>query len=94
MKATLSALLLGAAVAAAAEVVTLPHPGQPLPAGRTVVWSPLFQAGWDALNAKLGGPPNKVEPPNALMAKLDTFRREQRKEGGRLAHICQWREKV
>lgn len=33
MKATLSALLLGAAVAAAAEVVTLPHPA--LIAGRS-----------------------------------------------------------
>jgi hypothetical protein len=29
MKAILSALLLGAAVAAAAEVVTLPHPALP-----------------------------------------------------------------
>lgn len=73
MKTILSALLLGAAITAAAEVVTLPHPAEPLPPGRTVVWSPLFQAGWDALNAKLGGPPTKVEPPNALMAKLDAF---------------------
>lgn len=74
MKATLSALFLAAAAAAAAEVVTLPHPAEPLPPGRTVVWSPLFQASWDALNAKLGGPPTKVEPPNPLMAKLDTFK--------------------
>lgn len=54
-----------------AEIVTLAHADEKLPAESTVVWSPLFQATWDTMNQKLGGPPERVEPPNSLMAKLD-----------------------
>lgn len=60
--------------AARGEIVTLTHPGESLPANSTVVWSPVFQAAWDKLNTRLGGPPVRVEPPNALMARLDAFR--------------------
>ncbi len=56
------------------EVVTLAHSGETLPPKSTVVWSPLFQATWDKLNADFGGPPVRVEPPNDLMAKLDKFK--------------------
>lgn len=59
-----------------AEVASVAHPEQPLPADRTVVWSPLFQAAWDQLNAKHGGPAVKVDTPNPLIAKLDCFRWE------------------
>lgn len=41
--------------------------------GVTVVWSPLFQASWDQLNAEHGGKPTKVVPPNALVDFLDNF---------------------
>jgi hypothetical protein len=57
-----------------AEVATVAHPEQPFPAGRTVVWSPLFQAAWDQLKTWHGGPAQKVDPPNPLIAKLDGFR--------------------
>ncbi len=43
------------------------------PKGRTLVWSPLFQASWDKLNRMHGGKPEKVVPPNALIALLDQF---------------------
>ncbi len=62
------------ASAVRAEIVTLAHPGETLPEKSTVVWSPLFQATWDKFNAELGGKPKKVEPPNELMAKLDSFK--------------------
>ena len=57
-----------------AEVVTVPHPSEKLPVGKTVVWSPLFQATWDVMNKTLGGKPSRVEPPNGLMARLDEFK--------------------
>ena len=57
-----------------AEVAAVAHPEQPLSSDRTVVWSPLFQAAWDQLNATHGGPAVKVDPPNPLIAKLDGFR--------------------
>lgn len=38
----------------------------------TVVWSPLFQAAWDALN-RATGPAIRIEPPNPLMSELDAF---------------------
>lgn len=56
-----------------ADVVAVAHPSEALPAGKTVVWSPLFQATWDAMNGELGGKPSQVEPPNELMARLDGF---------------------
>ena len=57
-----------------AGVVTAAHPSDELPVGKTVVWSPLFQATWDTMNKKLGGKPSKVEAPNELMARLDAFK--------------------
>ena len=56
------------------DVITLAHPGEILPPQSTTVWSPLFQATWDKLNAGFGGPPVRAEPPNTLMAKLDSFK--------------------
>jgi hypothetical protein len=60
-------------VSASAEVSTILHPEEKIPPGETVVWSPLFQATWDAMNTSLGGKPTKVEPPSELMARLDSF---------------------
>jgi hypothetical protein len=75
MKTLLLSLILGSSVSPTlAEIVALPHPGEALPAASTVVWSPLFQSAWDQLNASLGGPPGRIDPPNKLMAALDTFR--------------------
>ena len=70
MKLLLPILFAGIA---RAEVITLVHPAEAMPEKHTVVWSPLFQATWDKLNSELGGKPDKVEPPNELMAKLDSF---------------------
>ncbi len=67
----ISALLVSAV---AAEVVTLAHPGEALPATKTAVWSPLFQATWDQLNAELGGKPDKIESSNELLNQLDSFK--------------------
>lgn len=64
-------LLTGTGIA---EVVTIPHPETELPFEKTVVWSPVFQATWDALKEKSGGQPVRIEPPNELMSKLDSFR--------------------
>lgn len=58
---------------ASAGVITAPDPHSLPQADQTVVWSPLFQATWDAMNVHLGGKPVRVEPPNALMARLDAF---------------------
>lgn len=58
---------------ASAGVITLPDPSSPMPEGGTVVWSPLFQATWDAMNAHLGGKPASIDPPNELMVRLDAF---------------------
>ena len=75
MKTLLLPLVFGAMLQTPrAEIVILPHPGEALPATNTVVWSPLFQSGWDQLNASLGGPPGQIDPPNKLMAGLDAFR--------------------
>lgn len=73
MKSIFPILILLAA-AARGEVITLVHPGEALPEKQTVVWSPLFQATWDKLNANLGGKPHKIVPPNDLMEKLDSFK--------------------
>ena len=58
---------------ASAEVATAVDPSDELPVGKTVIWSPLFQATWDSMNAEMGGKPLKVEPPNQLMTRLDAF---------------------
>jgi hypothetical protein len=44
------------------------------PKGTTQVWSPLFQASWDKLNAMQGGELEKVVPPNNLITKLVDFK--------------------
>ena len=59
--------------AASGQVFSLMHPAEPMPENRTVIWTPTFQAAWDALNQDLGGKPNKVEPPNEVMKLLDGF---------------------
>ena len=66
-------LLIVAALPAAAEIGAVAHPEEKLPAAQTVVWTPLFQASWDKLNATNGGKPLKVEPPNELISRLDAF---------------------
>lgn len=53
-------------------IVTLPHPAEKLPPNETVVWSPIFQGAWDEFN-RATGRPVRVEPPNTLMAALDSF---------------------
>ncbi len=58
---------------ASSEVATAVDPSDELPVGKTVIWSPLFQATWDSMNAEMGGKPLKVEPPNQLMTRLDAF---------------------
>ena len=65
--------LLALCLPVSAGVITVPDPSSPLPEGETVVWSPLFQATWDAMNKENGGKPEKIEPPNELMARLDAF---------------------
>jgi hypothetical protein len=65
--------LLALCLPVSAGVITLPDPNSPLPEGATVVWSPLFQATWDAMNREIGGKPQKTDPPNELMARLDAF---------------------
>ncbi len=80
MKTLILSIILGATVSPTlADIVAVPHPGEALPTASTVVWSPLFQAAWDQLNASLGGPPDRVDPPNKLMAELDAFRWETAK---------------
>ena len=66
-------LFLRCTAFSAAEIVAVTHPEDKLPSDKTVVWTPLFQAAWDALHQSLG-PPLKVEPPNLLMEQLDHFK--------------------
>jgi hypothetical protein len=75
MKTPLRTLVFGLLLSALAsgDVVTLVHPEEVLPPEKTVVWTPVFQAAWDQFNNKMGGPPARVDPPNALMEKLDSF---------------------
>lgn len=68
--------LLALCLPAAAEVVTLPDPYSEIPKHGSVVWSPLFQATWDAMNTHFGGKPEKIDPQNDLMSRLDSFRWE------------------
>ena len=56
----------------AAEIVAVAHPGENLTYDRIVVWTPLFQAAWDDLHRGFGAPV-KIDPPNALMDRLDHF---------------------
>lgn len=67
-------MVAGMLAAAPVEIAAVVHPDESFPRDKTVVWTPLFQEAWDALNRELGGPPVKVEPSNSLMAKLDDFK--------------------
>ncbi|HVJ45549.1 MAG TPA: hypothetical protein VM511_04120 [Luteolibacter sp.] len=67
---SISSLLFGIAVA---EPVAIPLPDSPLPDDRTVVWSPLFPATWDALKEQTG-PLVSVDPPNPTITGLEAFR--------------------
>jgi hypothetical protein len=71
-----SILILCLLSSASAELVTVADPFVKMPEGKSVVWSPLFQATWDAMNAKMGGKPQRIEPPNGLMSRLDAFKWE------------------
>ena len=64
-------LLACTGLALAEEPIAIAHPEQALEANRTVVWTPTFQAGWDAMNALLGGAPKESGSP--LGKQLDHF---------------------
>jgi hypothetical protein len=66
-------LLIPAAALPAGEILAVAHPDEALTTHKTVVWTPLFQAAWDALHEGRGAP-IRVEPPNALMDRLDHFK--------------------
>ncbi|MCW1886249.1 hypothetical protein OKA04_16040 [Luteolibacter flavescens] len=70
---TIPLLLLAAVFPATAEIASVAHPEEKLPVAKTVVWTPLFQASWDKLNATHSGNPVKVEPSNSLISRLDSF---------------------
>ena len=76
MKAFFGILGLSGALAGA-EVLSIAHPEEDFDVRRTVVWTPTFQAGWDAMNEGLGGPPK--ESGSELGKRLDTFRWEPEK---------------
>lgn len=64
-------LMLAGSVGLAWGAPALVHPGEAFDAERTVIWTPLFQAAWDRMNANLGGPPEQSG--SALMKSLDIF---------------------
>ena len=66
-------LPLIAAPLAAAEISSVAHPEEKFASTQTIVWTPLFQATWDRLNETHGGKPVKIDPPNELISRLDTF---------------------
>ncbi|MES2920035.1 MAG: hypothetical protein V4819_00710 [Verrucomicrobiota bacterium] len=66
-------LLVPTAAFSAGEIVAVAQPDEKVPSDKTVVWTPLFQAAWDDLHQGFGEPV-KVDPPNALMERLDHFK--------------------
>jgi hypothetical protein len=56
-----------------AALLTIPHPSAAIPPTQTVVWSPVFQATWDALTTHCGGQPKRIDPPSEIMTQLDAF---------------------
>ena len=83
MKTTLKSVFLAfcaliAPAMADTMVSAAAHPEDPIKPGGTAVWTPLFQSTWDGMNVRLGGTASKVEPPNALMTKLDSFQWDAR----------------
>ena len=65
--------LLFASSPARAETEAVLDPEVAFVAGETTLWSPLFQASWDKLNSLHEGEPERVEPPNKLIKKLNTY---------------------
>jgi hypothetical protein len=67
-------LILLLPVIARAEILAVPHPSCTFDAKQTVIWTPLFQAAWDALNASHQGEGKaSIQPPNKVMDMLDSF---------------------
>lgn len=57
-----------------ADILAVPHPACVFDDKHTVIWTPLFQAAWDALDdAPEGGGKPTVKPPNKVMEMLDGF---------------------
>lgn len=56
-----------------AEPLAVPLPSSPAPHGKTVLWSPIFSATWDALKVETGKVLG-VDPPNATINALEAFR--------------------
>lgn len=73
MKFFWSYCLLGGGSGAFAEVKAVLDIEKAPKKGETLVWSPLFQASWDKLNGIHGGLPERVEPANVLITKLNQF---------------------
>ena len=71
--AWIASVVLAAQAAAAGEPACILDIDEVPPEGATLVWSPLSQALWDKLNEMQGGRLEKVDPPNALIAKLHEF---------------------
>lgn len=66
------ALLL--TLTARAAILAVPHPSCVFDDKQTVIWTPLFQAAWDALDeAHQGGDKPSINPPNKVMEMLDGF---------------------
>jgi hypothetical protein len=61
-------------ISARADILAVPHPSCAFDAKHTVIWTPLFQAAWDSLNAAHPGEGKAVvNPPNKVMDMLDAF---------------------
>ena len=56
-----------------AQTKAILDPEEEFISGKNTIWSPLFQASWDQLNAFHQGAPERVEPPNALIDKLNSY---------------------
>lgn len=60
-------------VFAAGDISAVAHPEETFEFKNTVVWTPVFQAVWDEVHRGMGVP-EKVDPPNELMTRLDQFK--------------------
>ena len=67
------AILFSLVVSLTAETKAVLKTDQIPVGGKSLVWSPLFQASWDKLNSRRKGKLVKITPPNALMTMLDSF---------------------
>lgn len=71
MKAFLSLALV---IHAHAGILAVPHPSCSFDAKNTVLWSPVFQAGWDTLTATDSKEDKvSIDPPNKIMDGLEVF---------------------